>query len=318
MWLIPKSLHDAISQVKRASFKLRQLNSRGNVLLTLKLFQALVGPIIAWKLTRSNRKSLADKLPCENVNVKLCKYLLGVSKYANNDAVKGELGRYPLPISILNHCMKFYSPTSILADDSLVSRIYDDQRSWHLLLEEIFKQFYSRPCLNVEKVYDCKIYSIRYNVMSLYSDQWLKFINRLCDNKLRTYSIYKEKFALERYILQGPVRLRHNITKLRISAHSLAVETGRYTRPKTLLVNRTCNFCNNFEIEDEFHMFLRCPFYNDECSRLFKSLSDISTTNWDPNLSTFKTLMNVGNGDYEFFKPVSTFINECFEKRKSV
>ena len=141
---------------------------------------------------------------------------------------------------------------------------------------------------------------------------------RHCDNKLRTYSIYKEKFALEPYTLQGPVRIRRNITKLRISAHSLAVETGRYTRPKTLRVNRTCHLCNNIEIEDEFHMFLRCPFYNDERSHLFKSLSDFSTVNWDPNLSTFKILMNVGNGDYEFFKPVSTFINECFEKRKSV
>ena len=136
--------------------------------------------------------------------------------------------------------------------------------------------------------------------MSSYSDQWLKSINRHQNNKLRTYSIYKETFALEPYILQGPVRLRRNITKLRISAHSLAVETGRYTRPKTLLVNRTCKLCNNNEIEDEIHMFLKCPFYNVERSRLFKSLSEFSTINWDSNLFTFKTLMNVGNSDWIF------------------
>ena len=96
------------------------------------------------------------------------------------------------------------------------------------------------------------------------------------------------------------------------------VGTGRYTRPKTLLVNRPCNICNNRELEDEIHTFLRCFFYNDERSRLFKSLSKFSTVNWDSNLFTFKTLVNVRNGDYEFFKPVSTFINECFEKRKCV
>ena len=154
--------------------------------------------------------------------------------------------------------------------------------------------------------------------MSSYSDQLLKSINCHCDNKLMTYSIYKENFALEPYILQGPVRLRRNITKLRISAHTLAVETGRYTRPKTVRVNRKCNFCNNIETDDKFHVFLKCPFHNDERSRLFKSLSGFSTANRDPNLSTFKTLMNVDNGDYGFFKPVSNFINECFEKRKSV
>ena len=315
-------------KAKKAFFKLRQLNSRDNVLLTLKLFQALVvpilsygcevwGPFIAQKLTGSDIKSVADRAPCENVNVKLCKYLLGVSKYATNDAVKGELGRYPLLISILTLSMKFYSRTSTLTDDSLVSKIYNDHCSWRLLLEDITKQFYSRPDLNVEQPFDCNIYSIRYNMMSSYSDQWLKSINRHQNNKLRTYSIYKETFALEPYILQGPVRLRRNITKLRISAHSLAVETGRYTRPKTLLVNRTCKLCNNNEIEDEIHMFLKCPFYNVERSRLFKSLSEFSTINWDSNLFTFKTLMNVGNSDCEFFKPVSTFINECFEKRKS-
>ena len=49
------------------------------------------------------------------------------------------------------------------------------------------------------------------------------------------------------------------------------------------------------------------------------SLSEFSDVDWDePNLFTFKTLMNVGNGDYEFFKPVSNYINECFEKRKCV
>ena len=58
-------------------------------------------------------------------------------------------------------------------------------------------------------------------MMSSYSDQWLKSINRHCDNKLRTYSIYKENFALEPFIPQGPVRLRRNFTKLRTSAHSL-------------------------------------------------------------------------------------------------
>ena len=64
-------------------------------------------------------------------------------------------------------------------------------------------------------------------------------------------------------------------------------------------------------------MFLRCPFYNDERSRLFKSLSDFSTVNWDPDLSTFKTLMNVGNGDYEFFKP-SEHLHQWMFREKEI
>jgi hypothetical protein len=37
-------------------------------------------------------------LPQEKLNIKLAKYLLHVTKYASNDAVLGELGRYPLYI----------------------------------------------------------------------------------------------------------------------------------------------------------------------------------------------------------------------------
>ena len=53
-------------------------------------------------------------------------------------------------------------------------------------------------------------------------------------------------------------------------------------------------------------------------SRALESLSEFSTLIWYPNLITFKTLMNVSNGDYAFFKPRNTFINECFVKLECI
>ena len=42
------------------------------------------------------------------------------------------------------------------------------------------------------------------------------------------------------------------ITKFRISAHTLNIEKGRYTRPKVPREKRTCKYCNDMESEAHF------------------------------------------------------------------
>jgi hypothetical protein len=51
---------------------------------------------------------------------------------------------------------------------------------------------------------------------------------------------------------------RSLMTKIRVSAHSLAIETGRYSRPKIPASERFCKFCKNV-MEDEKHFILNCP-----------------------------------------------------------
>ena len=46
---------------------------------------------------------------------------------------------------------------------------------------------------------------------------------------------------------------------LRLSSHSLSMETGRYQGINT--VNRLCQFCKS-DVEDEFHFVLKCPVYD--------------------------------------------------------
>jgi hypothetical protein len=45
---------------------------------------------------------------------------------------------------------------------------------------------------------------------------------------------------------------RSLLTKIRVSAHSLAIETWRYSRPKIPASERFCKFCKNV-MEDEKH-----------------------------------------------------------------
>ena len=50
-----------------------------------------------------NDKKIYDSAIPEKFNVKLCKYILGSEKYSVNDAVHGELGRYPVMIKVLSN-----------------------------------------------------------------------------------------------------------------------------------------------------------------------------------------------------------------------
>ena len=64
--------------------------------------------------------------------------------------------------------------------------------------------------------------------------------------------ISKKSFILENDLLQFPFHVRRNLTKLRISAHNLAIETGRYSRPiETPIEKRLCFHCK--QVETEFH-----------------------------------------------------------------
>jgi hypothetical protein len=57
-------------------------------------------------------------------------------------------------------------------------------------------------------------------------------------------------FILQDYLsLKLPVNITRELTKLRLSSHSLLIEKGRYFKPKIKRENRLCSQCN--QIEDE-------------------------------------------------------------------
>ena len=47
-----------------------------------------------------------DNYEFEKVNLKFCKFILGLHQKATNNAVRGDLGRYPLIIPILKQVFK--------------------------------------------------------------------------------------------------------------------------------------------------------------------------------------------------------------------
>jgi len=122
-------------------------------------------------------------------------------------------------------------------------------------------------------------------VMTQLSDQfvqnWFVQLNQLdgragsMSNKLRTYKLFKDVFQLE-YYLTGVTLAKHRIalTKLRVSCHHLAIETGRYHKPSPLPVEqRLCAVCN--VVEDEVHLMCLCAHNAHLRRELFARVSHV-------------------------------------------
>ena len=94
--------------------------------------------------------------------------------------------------------------------------------------------------------------------------------------KLSFYHLHKQKFAREAYLndTKGFSR-RYNTTQLRISAHDLEIERGRYANvPRD---ERICTWCNTSMgakiVEDESHMLYECDMYEDIRAKLITRLN---------------------------------------------
>ena len=90
---------------------------------------------------------------------------------------------------------------------------------------------------------------------------------------MRSYKEFKCNFRHEDYLGINNHSHRVALCKLRISAHTLAIERGRYTRPITPLEERTCKHCHANKIEDEEHFLLECPKYDKSRESLLQKVS---------------------------------------------
>ena len=96
----------------------------------------------------------------------------------------------------------------------------------------------------------CHIFSgasLKSAMETAYSNSWIQYIKSCASTgKLTTYSKFKNSFQLENYISQFPLLMRRNLTKLRISAHNLAIETSRYRTKSQVEIPVPKRLCFHF------------------------------------------------------------------------
>ena len=93
----------------------------------------------------------------------------------------------------------------------------------------------------------------------------------LKDGKLSTYLFLKTNFRLEKYLNLLRPEYRKSICRLRVSAHRLLIEMGKYNNtPRT---ERICINCMCTEIKDEEYFIIRCNKFTKDREELFELIS---------------------------------------------
>ena len=231
----------------------------------LQLFDALIRPIFSYAVefwlpfvlskkcfeSQSNLMKFWESFQPEVLNQKVCRLLLSVHKRCSRLAVLGELGRYPVLLPALKHCIKYQYQMDRADENSLIYATFCEMQnnpqidSWYCRVEKLKK------LLNIKRLH-CKPAKVGLIVDKLIKSKFDRFyldeINKtrmgsdgLDHNKLRLYKTLKGSFIQEPYISQITNRnQRAWLSRYRTSAHRLRLELGRYTNPVTPLSDREC------------------------------------------------------------------------------
>ena len=135
-------------------------------------------------------------------------------------------------------------------------------------------------------------------------------------NKLRTLRKFKLTHDYESY-LTNVTNVEHRIalTKLRLSNHSLAIETGRYAKPYQAPNERICQVCKD-GVEDEEHFMVKCEAYEEQRKGLYdyiKSNTKVTLDTVAPETVLLKILKSHQKGNVQ--KQIAKFTWECTRMR---
>ena len=233
-------------------------------------------------------------------------------------AVYGELGRYPLYVSRYVRIIKFWCGINE-SDNILTNTLYDalltdcrlGKRNWALSVKSLLDNYgffyvWDNPSsVNLKKFH--LIFKER--VIDVFKQEWLHKIS--VSGSLTLYKNVKHSLEIEHYLDVLPGKLRCALSKLRLSAHQLKIETGRYTRNRLDRSLRLCTLCDKSDIEDEYHFVLVCPVYESIrkkyiCPFYYKR----------PNVYKFTTLLQINQ--LNVLRNLGKYLCESFALRKSL
>ena len=234
------------------------------VKVLLKLFSALVSPILlycseVWRVHLLGRLTNIEMISdIEKLHIKFCKRILDVHAKSTNLAVIAELGRYPIIIQISTLVIKYWlrinSSMNEKAARICVQSKYPILNSV-ILLEMCNFSFLKNAAIWKESDINNVAKSIKNDLCEKFTITWKDQIQQY--RKLQVFKLVKPSIQFEKYLSQVKIVKHHQaMTRFRISAHRLPIETGRYVNIEHNL--RLCPICNLHEVGDEYHYFLCC------------------------------------------------------------
>ena len=140
---------------------------------------------------------------------------------------------------------------------------------------------------------------------------------KISKGKLLFFGQLKQKFGYEEYLNLPNVANRKAITQLRLSAHKLEIEIGRYKvkGKNTDKKDRICQYCRSGEVESELHFIASCPNYKEERVNFYSDL--VQRDEIYANLSWSRILdMMFTKNDLGALNLLGSFLRKCWGKRE--
>ena len=181
---------------------------------------------------------------CSELEFSLGRFLLGVHRKASPLRIRGELGLYPLVIDIIGTIIMYEKHLMSEKSSELLQNAYKQNSPASNSQPWVGKVHKLKKCIQTKHDIENKNRkSIIKTIRTSYAELWENTINN--ERKLRTYCKFKSNFEQEDYLSIRNRNKRKFITRLRISAHTLAIEKLRYSRPTIPADKRYCPTCPN-------------------------------------------------------------------------
>ena len=254
----------AITKIRKALGPLFQKD----VWNTIHLYNYMVRPILLYAADFWGCLKHPKDSPIEKVQLSFFKQLLGVRKQTSTNAVLLELGSYPLQLRAIKASVKNWERIKQSNCNKLLIAAYteatNEKLPWITSIREVFD---SNEMLQTYLSNEIETRESHLPHMLLFNRMIGTFNQKALDgikdsSKLKLYSCLKRVTRPEKY-LSSITNIKHRVdlTRLRLSSHSLHIETGRHTSTKP--EDRICTLCNTGAIEDEIHTLIQCRMYDD-------------------------------------------------------
>lgn len=274
-------------QANKASHALRRLIRGREMKVTtmMQLFYTLVAPVSTYgaevwfpsAINIQNEQSLPDifdkclsnNLPHEQVHLKFSKRLLGVHSKAMNLPTLAELGQLPVGIKLIEQTINFWTHIVESEENSYLRQAYadmidrpqDSSPQWiHFIRAIIGNLGLDHNWILQSAVQkNALMKTLRRGLEYEYVRFWQG--KKTEGSKLQYYNTITDgDYDCEAYLtcVTNP-KHRKALCRLRISAHDLKIERGRYTN--TPREDRKCTVCG--VIEDELHFLDSCTRFHD-------------------------------------------------------
>lgn len=209
----------------------------------------------------------------ERIHRKFCKYLINVKMSTNNLSLAAEYGRFPLYIGrqvrIIQYWLNLYNSK---AENCILWTLNNLERneveagltsnSWTAKVKSLLERtgFFDVWLFPESVKTNVFVPVFHARLKDLFITEWSQGIG--LSTSLTLYKELKQVFEISPYLLKLKNRKHRNaIAKIRLSSHSLNIETGRHRNIDRS--QRKCTLCNLNDLEDEYHFILICPVYSE-------------------------------------------------------